>query len=60
MKTLLYFNYSFVFNLTIIAPTTTKITFEVITSDSNDVYIVGKFTQLGNWNPMKIKLTIKV
>lgn len=58
MKTFYILIITFVFNLTIIAQTT-KITFEVITSDSNDVYIVGNLPQLGNWNPMKIKLNNK-
>jgi len=55
MKTIYILIFAFIVSLPVIAQST-KITFEVITSDSNDVYIVGNLPQLGNWNPMKIKL----
>jgi predicted alpha/beta superfamily hydrolase len=55
MKKAYFLIFTFVFSCLLMAQHV-NVTFKVNTLDSNDVYIVGNLPQLGNWNPMRVKL----
>ncbi len=55
MKTFYILILTLIFNCFLTAQQV-NITFKVNTIDSSDVYIVGNLPQIGNWNPMRVKL----